>query len=172
MMDEKVLQRAYDLGFEFEKQYHGCAQCVIGGVYQLFPEIKSEDIFRSANALAGGTGLTAEGQCGAVSGACMILSQLYGRSFGAIEDPEKKRFVAYRLGAEFIKRFKSKFGSVTCGDVQTKLMGRSFDLLKPEDWEAFEKAGGHERECPSVVGAATRMVVELMLEERAKRDQE
>jgi C_GCAxxG_C_C family probable redox protein len=162
-MDEQLLQRAYDLGYEFERKYHGCTQCVIGAVYQVFPAMRSEDIFRAANAQAGGMGLTSMGQCGAAVGAGMIISQLYGRSLGDIADPEKKRFVAYRMGQEFANRFSKEMGSLICGEIQERMMGRRFNLLDPLDWEAFEKAGGHDRHCPVVVGTATRIVVEMLL---------
>jgi len=164
-MDENILKKAYDLGFEFEKTYHGCAQCVIGAVYQLFPEMRSEDIFRAANAQAGGMGLTSKGQCGAAVGAGMILSQLYGRSLSNIQDPEKKRFFAYQLGAEFANRFIAEMGSLICGEIQKTKMGKSFQLLKSDEWNEFENLGGHDRHCPDVVGVATRILVQLMLEQ-------
>jgi len=164
-MDERVLKKAYDIGYEFERTYHGCAQCVIGAVYQIFPQMRSEDIFRAANAQGGGMGLTSLGQCGAAVGAGMIISQLYGRSLGEIADPEKKRFVAYRLGKEFARRFCLETGSLICGEIQKKKMGRSFDLLNPEQWEIFENAGGHNTHCPDVVGTATRIVVQILLEQ-------
>ena len=167
-MDQTVLRKAYELGHEFERKYHGCAQCVIGAVYELFPEMRSEDIFRSANAQGGGMGLTSKGQCGAAVGAGMVLSQLYGRSLGNIEDPEKQRFHAYRLGAEFQSRFIEEMSSLTCGDIQKTKMGRSFNLLDPDDWEEFERLGGHESHCPDVVGVATRIVVQIILEQKGK----
>lgn len=167
-MDETMLKKAYDLGYEFEKTYHGCAQCVIGAVYTLFPEMRSEDIFRAANAQAGGMGLTAKGQCGAAVGAGLLLSQLHGRSLGNIEDPENKRFNAYRLGAEFTNRFMEEMGSLICGDIQEKKMGKSFNLLDPADWEEFENLGGHDTHCPDVVGTAARIVVRMILEEKEK----
>jgi len=167
-MDQSILDRAYQLGYEFERQYHGCAQCVIGAVYQLFPEMRNEDIFRSANAQAGGMGLTSEGQCGAVAGAGMVLSQIYGRELNNIEDPEDQRFKAYRLGAEYVKRFTGEMGTLICGEIQKKKMGRSFNLLDPEQWEDFEKKEGHKRHCPDVVGVATRIVVQMLLEQRER----
>ena len=164
-MDETILKKAYDLGFEFERTYHGCAQCVIGAVYQLFPEMRSEDIFRAANAQAGGMGLTSKGQCGATVGAGMILSQLYGRSLGNIHDPEKKRFYAYQLGAEFANRFIEEIGSLICGDIQKMKMGRNFNLLDSDERNEFENLGGHDRQCPEVVGLATRILVQIILEQ-------
>lgn len=163
-MNQDILNKAYDLGFEFEKTYHGCAQCVIGAVYELFPKMRSEDIFRAANAQGGGMGLTSKGQCGATVAAGMLLSQLCGRSLGGISDPEKKRFVAYRLGAEFTDRFVAEMGSLICGDIQKKKMGKSFNLLDSDEWDDFENLGGHDRHCPDVVGVATRIVVQMIME--------
>jgi C_GCAxxG_C_C family probable redox protein len=164
-MDESILQKAYDLGHAFERNYHGCAQCVIGAVYQIFPQMRNEDIFRSANTQAGGLGLSTLGQCGAAAGAGMVIGQLYGRSLGDIADPEKKRFIAYRLGKTFAVRFEQAIGSLICGEIQKKKMGRTFDLFNPADFKAFEDAGGHDRHCPDVVGTATRIVVQILLDQ-------
>lgn len=164
-MNESILQKAYALGYEFERNYHGCAQCVIGAVYQIFPHLRNEEVFRAANAQAGGMGLTSLGQCGAAAGAGMIIGQMYGRSLDDMADPERKRFVAYRLGREFAIRFRREAGSLICGEIQKRKMGRSFNLLDPDDWKAFENAGGHDRHCPEVVGTATRIVVDILLGE-------
>ena len=162
-MNDDILQQAFDGGFAFEKKYHGCAQCVIGPVYELFPELYNEDIFRSASALAGGTGLSTHGQCGALSGAVMIIGQLCGRELGNLEDPGGTRFRAHKLAEKMVQRFLQEYGAVVCGEIQTKLMGRSFYLFDPEQFQAFEKAGGHNDKCPSVVGNATRWVVDIIL---------
>ncbi|MGD2125431.1 MAG: C-GCAxxG-C-C family protein [Desulfobacteraceae bacterium] len=165
MSDIKV-EKAYERGFEFERNYHGCAQCVIGAIYEVFPEMRNEDVFRCANGLAAGTGLTTKGQCGALTGAVMLLSQIYGRELAAIADLERKRFIAYRLGERIVEKFIEQYGTVICGEIQKNLMGRSFYLLDPEHWDAFEKAGGHNNICPSVVGNATKWTAELILEKK------
>lgn len=167
-MHESILKEAYSLGYEFEKTYHGCAQCVIGAVSTMFPELRNDDIFRAASAQGGGMGLTARGQCGAAVGAGMLFSQLYGRTRENIEDPERKRFDAYRMAAEFSTRFIEEMGSLICGDIQEKKMGRRFNLFDPDDWDAFEKLGGHDTHCPDVVATATRIVVEILLKEKEK----
>ncbi len=164
-MDSRMPQAAYELGYDFEKKYHGCAQCVIAAVYQLFPKMRSDDIFRSANAQGGGMGLTSQGQCGAAVGAGMVLSQLCGRQLSDLEDRSRKRFQAYHLGAEFLKRFTAEVGSTICQDIQKLKMGRSFNLLDPSDWNEFERRGGHENHCPDVVGRAARIVVQMILEQ-------
>ena len=165
-MTSELAQKGFERGFEFEKTYHGCAQCVIGAIYEIFPEIKSLDVFRSANGLAAGTGLSTVGQCGALSGAVMVLSQLYGRELDEIGDPQRKRFVAYRLAEKMVQQFLQEYGTVICGELQKKLMGRSFNLFDPKEWAEFEKAGGHTEKCPSVVGNATRWAIEILEEQK------
>lgn len=166
---EKILSKAYQLGYDFERRHHGCGQCVIAAVYQIFPEMICEDIFRSANAQAGGLGLTSKGQCGAVTGAAMILSQIYGRNLNAMDDPDGKRFKAYRLGAEVARRFETEVGFLICCEIQNALMGRSFNLFNPDDFRAFESAGGHDNHCPHVVGSAAKIAVQLLLEQKQKK---
>lgn len=160
-MGEDIAKKGFEKGFAFEKNYHGCAQCVIGALYEIFPGMKNLDVFRSACGLAAGTGLSTTGQCGALSGAVMVLSQLYGRNLDEIDDPDRKRFVAYRLAEEMVQKFQKEYGTVICGEIQTKLMGKAFNLFDPQQWEEFEQAGGHNEKCPSVVGNATRWAIEI-----------
>lgn len=165
-MSEKPGDKAYEAGFEFERDYGGCAQCAIASLYRIFPELKNEEVFRSATGLGAGVGLTTLGNCGALTAAVMILSQIHGRELANIADPEKKRFVAYKLGRKLVRRFLDEYGTVTCGEIQKKLMGRSFNLY--EEWDAFLAAGGHSTACTSVVGNAARWAAELIEEVREK----
>ncbi|KXA98732.1 hypothetical protein AKJ40_04510 [candidate division MSBL1 archaeon SCGC-AAA259M10] len=169
-MNKKMLEKAYELGFEFEKNYHGCAQCVIGAIYELFPEMKERKVFQSASGLAAGIGLSTEGHCGALSAGVMILSQKFGRTLRKIEDSEERRFKAYRLSEKLVEKFLGVYSSVKCKEIQKKLMGRSFYLFDPDDWEAFEKIGGHKKVCPDVVGKATKWTVEILLNEKENKD--
>ena len=68
------------------------------------------------------------------------------------------------------KKFKEVFGSTRCFDIQRKLMGRTFDLLDPKDWEEFLKAGGHTDKCPSVTGTAAKLAVEMILERMKSKE--
>jgi C_GCAxxG_C_C family probable redox protein len=161
-MKSDIAKMGFVRGFEFEKNYHGCAQCVIGAIYEIYPELKNPDVFRSACGFAAGTGLSSDGQCGALSGAVMVLSQLYGRELDEMNDPEKKRFVSYRLSEKMVQRYLKEYGSVICGEIQRKLMGRSFYLFDPLQWDEFEQSGGHIEKCPSVVGNATQWTIEIL----------
>ena len=53
-MPKSLGEKAYERGFEYEKNYGGCAQCVIASLYDVFPELKNEDVFRSATGLGAG----------------------------------------------------------------------------------------------------------------------
>jgi len=159
-MEKDVLQKAYDAGFAFERDYGGCAQCVVGALYELFPELRNEDIFLSATALGGGVGLTTKSGCGALAGAAMVISQMTGRSLENIADPERKRFVAYRLGEKLVNKFYEEYGTVTCEEIQAHLMGRSYNMY--EEWDEFLAAGGHSTACTTVVGNATKWATEII----------
>jgi len=164
MKKEARLTEAYEQGFAFEKKYHGCAQCAVGALYDVFPELRNDDIFRAASGLGGGVGLTCKGHCGALTGGVMVLSQLYGRELSEIADPDRKRAVAFHLGEKMAQKFFDEYGTIICEEIHEKVMGRPFSLLNPGDKQAFEKAGGHTTACPSVVGNGVRWAAELLLE--------
>lgn len=166
MKKNTAAEKAYESGFAYERDYGGCAQCVIAALYEIYPDIRDKGIFLSATALGGGVGLTTKGNCGALTGASMVVSQLTGRSIENIEDPDKQRFVAYRLGEKLVNKFLEKYGTVTCEKIQEQLMGRSFYLY--EEWEEFLAAGGHSTACTSVVGNAARWASEMIGEIREK----
>jgi len=155
-------ERAYDRSFEYEKNFGGCAQCVIAAIYDIFPEMKNEEVFRSASGLGAGVGLTTKGNCGGLTASVMMISQLYGRELKDLADPAVKRFVAYKLSQKLVQKFLDEYGTVTCADIQTKMMGRSFDLYT--EWPEFLAAGGHLNACTSVVGNAAKWVAELIVE--------
>ena len=161
-MGKDILQEAYDAGFAFERDYGGCAQCAIGALYKLFPELRNDDIFRSASALGGGVGLTTKSGCGALAGAVMVIGQLTGRTLDNIADPGKRRFVAYRIGQKLVNKFLEEYGTVTCEKIQEKLMGRSFNMY--EEWNELLAAGGHSTACTTVVGNATKWAAEIINE--------
>lgn len=165
-MAEDLAEKAYRIGFEKEVAYGGCSQCAIAAIYETISHLRNEAIFKSASGLAGGIGLTNLGNCAALTGAAMVLSQIYGRELGEIEDPERKRFTAYRLAKRLADRFVEEYGTVTCEMIQERLMGRAFNIY--EEWDEFLAAGGHSTACPSVVGNAAKWAVEL-IEEIEKR---
>jgi len=163
----ELLNAAEVHAFTFEKNYHGCAQCVLAPLMEIFPQIQNPVAFKSATGLAGGVGLTVEGSCGGLTGGVMAIGLFYGRELQAIEDPEGSRFVSYRLAARLHERFVEEYGTSICGKIHQQVMGQTYRLNKPDEWDRFIEAGGHSEKCPMVVGKAARWTAEIILAEEA-----
>jgi len=159
-----LLDRAFALGKRYEIDYYGCSQCALAAIQDTL-NLRDDDVFKAACALAGGLGITCDGTCGALSGASMAISQIHGRVREDFKDEKKQRKKAYSLAKELHDKFVEEYGSVICKDIQKKLMGRSYNLWDPEEFKEFEKAGGHADKCPVVVGNATKWAVEILLRE-------
>ena len=160
---ERLAERAYELGFAYEGEYHHCAQSVIAAVQDAL-DIRNEEVLRAATGLAGGAGLSGEGSCGAFVGGAMLFGQRFGRGRDSLHDSDADD-KAYELTYELYERFIEKYGSCVCRGVQDAIFGRCFDLLNPEDKEAFDAAGAHADKCTGVVGTAAQWIAEIILRE-------
>lgn len=159
---EKKMEKAYELGFKYESDYGSCPQCTFAAVSEILGK-ESKEIFRAIDGLAGGLGRTTNGTCGALTGGVAKISQRYGREdFPNLGQREKCMTLAKKLHDRFIE----EYGSVICKDVQTKIMGRSYDFWNPKEREEFDKAGGHTDKCPDVVGKAAKWTVEILIDEK------
>ena len=47
----------------------------------------------------------------------------------------------------------------------TKVYGRPFWIVDPDEYNKLEKAGGHTTVCPEIVGNGARWIVEVIFEE-------
>jgi hypothetical protein len=104
-------------------------------------------------------------------GALSALGLVVGRD--KIEDTKRYRSgmdLAGKLRSRFVEEMKAQFGlsdpldNTLCRQIHLAIFGRSFDLSKPEEFQAFLKAGGHEdRGCPKVCGVAAEVASEVML---------
>jgi C_GCAxxG_C_C family probable redox protein len=103
-----------------------------------------------------GAGISFQGmQCGAVSGALLVIGMRYGNSNA--EDKTSKA-QAYARSWEFIERFKARRQTVLCRE----LLG--IDLSEPGEYERAREAGVFEQVCPGFVREAVE-ILSLMLEE-------
>ena len=161
---EKLRNRAYELGFQYEKAYHGCAQCAVAAIQDTLG-LKDNGTFRAANALNAGVGCSSRGTCGALAGSVMVISSLCGRPREMLDDVSRIRARPYGPAQRLLEKFEKEFGSGICAEIQTRLMGRSFNLLMPEQRDMFFKAGAEEIHCPDVVGKASSWAVEIILDE-------
>lgn len=157
-----ITKKAYEKGLSYEREYHGCCQCTIAAIQDTLG-VRSDDVFKAGTGLAGGIGATSHGTCGALTGGAMMLSSKIGRDRKNFKDPERIRWKTYELAKKLHDKFVDEYGSGICGDIQRKLMGRSFNLLNPADFDEFCKAGGATDKCPFVVANASKWTVELLL---------
>lgn len=164
-LSQNNFQDLYDVGFEYEREYRGCSQCIVGTFVKV---LETDELsFLLASGHAAGIGLTTEGPCGAFTGGVMIIGNYFGRSFKNKEEIEKLRYCS-KLVREFREKFIEEYGSTRCKEIQSHIFGRSYNLLDTDDFAAFEEAGAHVDKCPDVVGRAAQWVGEILLEEYEK----
>ncbi len=164
-MNQELVDRAAQLGVEYEVKYRGCGQCVIAAVQDAFG-IRGPEVFQAASAFAAGVGQTGDGCCGAYLGGAMVLSSLKGRSRDNFADPEEIRKESCRMTRRLREHFIQEYGSVICRDIHTKIFGRPFYIVDPDDMVKFDEAGAHTPpKCPAVVGKAASVVARIILEE-------
>ncbi|UCH86926.1 MAG: C_GCAxxG_C_C family protein [Dehalococcoidia bacterium] len=112
--------------------------------------IQSELIPRIATAFGGGIGGRGE-VCGAVIGSVMSIGLKYGR-----EEPSQPHLETYALAREFCRRFDEETGSLSCRELT------GMDLSTPEGVQAFQSSDVPLRVCLPAIGAAFRLVTELL----------
>jgi len=163
-MDE-ILDKAFRNAKQHEMESGGCPQCTIAGIFEAL-DIQNDDVFRAATGLADGVGLTGNGHCGALSGGTIAISYLFGRKK---EDFPKmlKLIKANLLSKKLHDQFVEKYGTCRCTDIQTKLVGRFFNMYDPAEVEAATKAGMMDK-CSTLVGEVARMATKIILEERER----
>jgi hypothetical protein len=92
----------------------------------------------------------------------LAISAWYGRERANFKTDRPSE--ASRLAKILYDRFVAEFGSPICARVQEAIFGRSFNLWDPEEFRAFEEAGGHRDKCPDVVGKAAMWTAEILLD--------
>jgi C_GCAxxG_C_C family probable redox protein len=160
-----LIEKAYRLGFDYEKKYRGCSQCTLAAIYDTL-DFKDDNVFKAATGFAGGGGLTGISVCGGYAAGVMAISQLYGREKSNFEDPEGVRHKTFKLVRGFTRNYINDLGSIICRDIQTRYFGRPYYIADPDDFAKFEAAGGHDDKCTEVVGRATRLAVQYILEQK------
>jgi C_GCAxxG_C_C family probable redox protein len=164
-IDENVLNKAFESGKRHEMKSTGCSQSTLAGMFEALG-IENDDVFKAATGFADGVGLTGDGHCGALSGGVMAISYLFGRE-GKDAGDMTKQVHALRLSKKLHDQFIEKYGTCRCADIQTKFVGRFFNLYDPNEMEAASKAGMMDK-CSTLVGEVARMATKIILEDRER----
>lgn len=106
----------------FEEGF-SCSQAIFA-TYAKEHGMDYETALKVSQAFGGGMG-GMRGECGAVTGAYMVISFLYGRT--KAEDGEA-RLKTFRLVKEFAKRFKEQQGSTVCRELLEGKSGSHYDM--------------------------------------------
>jgi C_GCAxxG_C_C family probable redox protein len=166
--DERI-QRVKKNAHENDR-HSGCSQGVLLSLQDEFG-IGNNEVFKAATVLSGGIARHGE-TCGALIGALMGLGLVIGRE--NMEDTEVYRD-SMEPSADLIERFKDElkkqFGfegelnGTLCKQLHEKIYGKSFDMMNPDDYQAFLDAGGHsDSGCLKVCGIAGQVGAEKILE--------
>ncbi len=163
---QELMQKAYDLAYKYEQTHGNCPQCVLAAVQETIGGI-DDATFKAGHGLAGGGALTTLGSCGALVGAVLAISSHFGRdreNFGT-----GRYLQNYQLSKEIVDHFVEDYGGPTCAQVQTKIMGRSFDMWDAKDFQAFEAAGGHKDKCTEVAAKAAAWATGIIIDQQQKQ---
>jgi C_GCAxxG_C_C family probable redox protein len=133
---KEIIEKAYRFGYDFEKKHKGCCRCAVAALQNAIDFIpKDKDLFRSASCLDGGATPTGLQNCGAFTGAGMVIGWICG----------SEKFESTRLSHKLIRKvyqqFEKEYGSVLCKDVKEKMSSN----------------------CPEVVGRAARWTADVLL---------
>jgi len=154
---QALAQQAYDKALQYELDYGCCPQCVLATVQETIGIVDDATI-KAVHGLSGGGGLSGVGACGALTGGLVALSAKRGRDRDKLD---KGRFINnFKKGQELVDRFRAEFGGVTCQELQQQFTGRTYDMWKAEEYQAFNEARGNK--CAHATGLVTKWVVEML----------
>ena len=161
-VSDELKEKAYQLGHEYEATRGSCSQCVLAALQETIGGV-DEQVFQAVQGLSGGTVSFGTGTCGALVGGIVMIGSEVGRTKVEFDSKTPNRKVV-EIGRKLADRFNEYYDGITCAEVQTKEMGRPFNLMDPEELKAFNEQGGHSDHCASVCGNAARWTIEIMEE--------
>jgi C_GCAxxG_C_C family probable redox protein len=133
---KEMIQKAYDLGYQFEEDHMGCARCTVASLQDAIDFLPADEgLFRAASCLDGGATPTQLANCGAFTGSGMVIGWMCGtQRFG-------DNTLSHNLIHKVHKCFKEEFGSVICKDIRNSA----------------------DKKCPEVVAKAAEWTTEILL---------
>ena len=164
---EELLDRVEKRAYELQEKYHGCAQCGLLAIQEVFG-LENEMLFKAASGLSGGVG-GMHSVCGALLGGSLALGLKHGRELSDLQkSPEgaiEKELASMEPVGKLCKWFEREFGSVICSDIRKSFIGVDLDSRIPWQKEMAEELGMHKH-CVELARKTARRVAELMIEEK------
>ena len=158
---EEILDRVQRRAEDYCYLMRNCAKSSATALFEEFG-LGSLDIIRGLGPFPGLA--MSGGICGPVAGGLIAL----GLFFSHADITKQDDTGAYLYGRLFIHRFESAFGSLSCPDIQKRLLGKYYDPMSSmENLKAFN-ASGARKQCVIAPGMGARIAAEIMLESMAK----
>lgn len=164
MEKSELLKQIGELAFNYERDFGGCAQCVLAAGKDTIGHV-TEEVFQSAAGFAGGIGLSGH-DCCALLGGVMLLGCFKGRVLTDFKDEARSNREAYRMTRLLMNKFMETYGTTNCREVQEKILGAPFDLSNKEGYKAFLAAGGHVDGCTNVCKNVAIWAAEILVDEK------
>jgi len=174
LSEGQLMDKAYELGFDFEKYSHSCSQCVVAAMHEMLDI--DDAVVRVATSSAGGQAARVTGTCGALIGGTIVLDYFFGRSAEEMSHTDQAQANvaslqdAVGIAGILFDKFVTEHGTIICPHLQTRLYGRPFFISDEQEMAKFEQVGGHadpEKSCCHVVGNTSRWVMELLIAKKA-----
>ena len=163
-------EKAYSLGFKYEKVFHGCGQCAFAAASEVLGNF-DDDVFNSATGLCAGVGLVTENTCSAFTGGAMVIGMVYPRRREHFDGDRDNKYLNFELIQKLRDKFIQEYGTTTCGKIHEKIYGRAYDMRLAEERQAFEEAGGHGAHgCTEVVAKAAQWTIDVLKDELDERE--
>jgi hypothetical protein len=135
----EIIQKAYDLGYKYEAEMKGCAQCTVAALQDAVDFVPADNaVFLASSCVDGGATPTGIANCGSFTGAGIVIGHICGRSREEFSDGSA---LSHKLLRQVYERYSAAYGSVLCKDIRA--------------------ASGAD--CPRVVGNGARWTAEVLL---------
>jgi hypothetical protein len=171
---QELIDKAGELAGKFVLYSWNCGQSNVNAIHEL---LEVDDcLVRVATSHAGGSVLQTMGTCGAVIGGTITLDYFFGRppeytSFTEYKQANIDReFETFDITTAFVDKFIKEFGSIVCGVLTRRFVGRTYCFLDPGEIEKFHEVGGHtDPEMCNIKFSASvaRWVMEMLLDKGA-----
>jgi len=153
---EESLTLIEEAAHSYEKNHHGCSRSALKAL-QDHLNLGNSLIFKASTPLAAGIAMRGE-TCGALLAGLLVVGMVTASENIEDEEAFNQSMIA---GFRLVRRFEKEFGSINCGELQKRRLGRAFNMADPNDYQEFIKAGGYI-ECPKLVGKAARLIAEFL----------
>ena len=167
---QELLEKAYSVGFGFEKYSHSCSQSTVAAIHHI---VEMDDIVvKVSTSLCGGVTLEVLGTCGALSGGIVALDYFFGRprdKMSYVEEiPADTSAIgeAAKVSSLLADKFVERYGTFSCCQIQRKLFGRFYYVKDAQELAKMMAQGAYDSpdKCSDVVGNTARWVMEILLE--------